>query len=79
LGFSPRNLQRKLKTVHLSFARILDDMRAQAARYYLHDPGVPVGEIADMVGFSEAGSFTRAFRRWTGITPTAYRNSVVIR
>ena len=79
LGLSPRNLQRNLKAVHLSFSQILDDMRAQAARYYLHDPKVPIAEIADWVGFSEASSFTRAFRRWTGTTPTAYRKRVVIR
>jgi AraC-like DNA-binding protein len=76
LGFSPRNLQRKLKSMHKSYAQILDDVRAQTAQYYLRDPDLPVGVIAGSVGFEEASSFTRAFKRWTGISPTQYRKNI---
>jgi AraC-like DNA-binding protein len=76
LGFSPRNLQRQLKSVHRSFSQIHDDIRAQAAMYYLRNPDFPVGEIAGKVGYLETSSFTRAFRRWTGTTPGEYRRYI---
>jgi AraC-like DNA-binding protein len=75
MGFSPRNLQRKLRAMDKSFAGILDDVRAQAAKYYLRDSVVPVGEIATILGFEEASSFTRAFKRWLGMTPLQYRKN----
>ncbi|MBN2554281.1 MAG: AraC family transcriptional regulator [Spirochaetales bacterium] len=73
MGFSPRNLQRHLKSIDRSFGQILDDMRAQTARYYLEDPDIPIGEVAGKIGYLGAGSFSRAFRRWTGLTPMQYR------
>jgi AraC-like DNA-binding protein len=79
MGYSPRNLQRKLKSIHSSYEQILDDLRARTARYYLRQPGLAVGEIAAIVGFKEASSFTRAFRRWSGITPMQYRKNVANR
>jgi AraC-like DNA-binding protein len=75
MGFSPRNLQRKLRSIDKSFAGILDDVRAQAAKLYLHDSEIPVGEIATILGFEEASSFTRAFKRWLGVTPMWYRKN----
>jgi AraC-like DNA-binding protein len=79
LGYSPRNLQRRLKSIDRSFSQILDEMRAQTAKYYLRDPEVPVGEVAGKVGYVEASSFTRAFKRWTGSTPMQFRKNVTTR
>jgi AraC-like DNA-binding protein len=75
LGFSPRNLQRQLKSIDRSFSQILDELRAQTAMYYLRDPDFPVGEIAGKIGYREASSFTRAFKRWTGTTPLEFRKN----
>jgi AraC-like DNA-binding protein len=75
MGFSPRNLQRHLKSIDRSFGQILDDLRAQTAKYYLQDPEIPIGEIAGKIGFLEASSFSRAFKRWTGFTPLQYRKN----
>jgi AraC-like DNA-binding protein len=77
LGFSPRNLQRRLRSVGRSYSVILDDLRLQTAKYYLCDPEVRVGEVAGKVGFEEVSSFTRAFRRWTGSTPREYRKKFI--
>ena len=79
LGFSPRNLQRHLKAIDRSFSQVLDELRAQTAKYYLRDPEVPIGDIAGKVGYLEASSFTRAFKRWTGSTPREYRNNTTSR
>jgi AraC-like DNA-binding protein len=76
MGFSVRNLQRKLKSINRSYGQILDGMRSQMAKYYLRDPEVPVGEIAGIVGFEEVSSFTRAFKRWTGVSPSEYRKNI---
>jgi AraC-like DNA-binding protein len=79
LGYSPRNLQRHLKAIGRSFSQVLDELRAQTARYYLRDPEIPIGEIAGKVGYVEASSFTRAFKRWIGSTPREYRNNITSR
>jgi AraC-like DNA-binding protein len=76
MGYSPRNLQRHLKSIDRSFGQILDNMRAQTAKYYLQDPEIPIGEVAGKVGYLEASSFSRAFKRWTGSTPIRYRKLV---
>lgn len=79
LGYSPRNLQRHLKAIDRSFSQVLDELRAQTAKYYLRDPEVPIGDVAGKVGYLEASSFTRAFKRWTGSTPREYRNNITYR
>jgi AraC-like DNA-binding protein len=76
LGYSPRNLQRHLRSIDRSFTQILDELRAQTAKYYLRDPEIPVGDVAGRVGYEEASSFTRAFKRWTGSTPLQYRKQI---
>ena len=47
--------------------------REQLARQYLGDPGLALAEIGLLLGYSEQSAFTRAFRRWTGQTPQAFR------
>ena len=73
LAMSERTLQRRLSAQDTSFAQLLDDTRAGVARAHLGDPGVSLAEIAWLVGFSDQSAFTRAFRRWTGKTPGAWR------
>ncbi len=76
LQLSPRTLQRRLREAGLSFSQLLDETREQLVLHYLRDPALELAEIAFLVGFSEAGSLARAFRRWTGQSPGAYRQNL---
>ena len=75
LAMSPRTLQRRLRDEGLVFNDVLDAMRFRAARTYLARPDVAGSEVAYLLGFAEQSSFNRAFKRWSGQTPTAYRRS----
>ena len=68
-----RTLSRRLKDNGLGFRSISNEMRFEVARQLLEDTGVPLCQIAAALGYSEASAFTRAFRRWSGQTPTAWR------
>lgn len=75
LGMSRQTLYRRLKEEGASFAEIHDDLRRRMALDYLTASKVSVNETAYLLGFSEASSFVRAFKRWTGQSPTAYRDA----
>lgn len=74
MAISARTLRRKLHEGGYSYQTIVDDVRASLARNYLESSRLTVGGIAERLGFSEPTSFSRAFRRWTGMTPRAFRN-----
>lgn len=76
LGVSRQTLYRRLQDEGLTFAEVHDDLRARMARDYLSARKVSVNETAYLLGFSEASSFVRAFKRWTGQSPTAFRESL---
>ena len=73
LGVSPRTLRRRLEERGMSYKGIVDDVRAGLARSYLASSRLSVEAIAERLGFSEPTSFTRAFRRWTGMSPREFR------
>jgi AraC-like DNA-binding protein len=75
LRMSSRTLKRKLAARATSFTAIVDDVRRQRALLLLDDRALGLGEIAAAVGYTELANFTRAFRRWTGQTPAAYRRA----
>jgi len=75
LGMSVRNLQRKLQDERTSFKALLDDTRRELAKQYVREAHRPIGEITYLLGFSEVSNFARAFRRWTGMTPNAFRRA----
>jgi len=70
---SERTLRRQLKQQGVSFQSIFDSVRAKIAIEYLGLTRLPLEDIAYLVGFSETGSFHRAFKKWTGKTPLEYR------
>jgi len=72
LGMSRQTLYRRLKAEGTSFAEVLDRLRHRMAADYLTARKVSVNQAAYLVGFSEPSSFVRAFRRWTGMTPSAF-------
>jgi len=72
LGLSRQTLFRKLKAEGVTFEKLLDELRHQLALYYLNEKKVPVNETAYLLGFSEPAAFSRAFKRWTGSSPSTY-------
>mgnify|MGYP006186804785 FL=1 len=77
LALSPRTLQRRLREAGLSFSQLVDETRQQLVLHYLRDPALELADIAFLVGFSEAGSLARAFRRWTGQSPGDFRRGLL--
>lgn len=75
LGMSRQTLYRRLQDEGVTFAEVHDALRYRMARDYLGARKVSVNETAYLLGFSEASSFVRAFRRWTGRSPSAFRES----
>jgi AraC-like DNA-binding protein len=76
VAMSVRSLQRSLASEGTSFEALVDRVRHEAALRILARPDVALGEISFMLGFSQQSAFTRAFKRWTGTTPHAYRASL---
>jgi AraC-like DNA-binding protein len=76
LNLSERSLQRKLKEKGTTFRLILDDVREMMAIQYIKDPVNRMSDIAFLIGFSEQSAFSRAFKKWTGISPLKYRESL---
>jgi AraC-like DNA-binding protein len=70
-----RTLTRHLKDSGMGYRAIANEVRFEIARQLLEDTEVPLGQIAAALGYSEASAFTRAFRRWSGQTPTAWREA----
>jgi AraC-like DNA-binding protein len=79
LHVSNRTLQRKLREEGNTFKNLLQDARLQLAREYLGQPNRSVVETAYMLGFSEPSTFSRAFKRWTGMAPAEFRDSATAR
>jgi AraC-like DNA-binding protein len=76
LCMSSRSLELKLADEDTNFRKILDDTRRSLATGYMEQSGISITEIAYLLGFSDAANFTRAFRRWTGKSPTDFRKSI---
>jgi AraC-like DNA-binding protein len=75
LGTSVRTLQANLSDHGLKFSDILEKQRIALARIYLEEGASSLDDIAALLGYSEASSFGRAFKRWTGSTPQRYRKT----
>jgi AraC-like DNA-binding protein len=73
-GMSARTLQRRLADEGVSYQKLLDDTRKGAAGRYVAESTLAIGEIAYLLGYSEAAPFHRAFKRWYGRTPDTFRD-----
>jgi AraC-like DNA-binding protein len=76
LGLHARTLQRRLKEVDDSHSAIQGRVRYELAQQWLKNEALPIEDISDRLGFSDRRSFTQAFTRWSGITPSQYRRQV---
>ncbi|TPG76405.1 AraC family transcriptional regulator [Pseudomonas arsenicoxydans] len=73
LCMSPAVLQRKLSERGTTFQQLLDNTRKELACNYLRQASRPVTEITFLLGFNDTSNFTRAFKSWTGLSPTDFR------
>ncbi len=75
LGFHRHTLFRKLKEEGTTFSAVRDGLRERTAKAYLEGGKASVNETAYLVGFSDPAAFSRAFKRWTGLTPNDFRKT----
>jgi len=73
MGMSSWSLQRRLRDENLSFSALVDKVRCEMATHYLQQKQLPISEMALLLGYSEVSAFSRAFRRWFGISPRQWR------
>lgn len=73
LHTSGRTLRRHLSSMGTSYQEVLDDVRRSLALQYLTTTHLPLYEIAYLLGFNDPSNFRRAFKKWTGKLPSAYR------
>jgi AraC-like DNA-binding protein len=74
LHMSRRTLQRRLNEAGLSFSAVAQSVRAELAKDLLRDTNMSISAVAFEVGYADRFGFDAAFKRWTGMTPHAYRN-----
>jgi AraC-like DNA-binding protein len=77
LGMSARSLRRRLRDEQAVYAELVEQARASRAKHMLRDPRHTVEATAYAMGFGTPAAFSRAFKRWTGMAPSAYRNARV--
>ena len=75
LGLSPATLRRRLEAEGSTWQQLKDAVRRELALQYLAQPGRTVDDIAAQLGFNDASTFYRAFRKWTGSAPGAWRTA----
>ena len=73
MGMSTRTLRRKLKNEGSTFRDLLDEIRYGLAREYLGNTHLPMDEISSLLGYTEPANFSHAFKRWSGHSPSAWR------
>jgi AraC-like DNA-binding protein len=74
LEISVRSLQRQLNEADLTYSRLIEQVRFDRSVQLLSDPTIKLADISAELGYTDAANFTRAFRRWTGVSPRDFRN-----
>lgn len=74
LFVSERTLKRRLQAEEASFQNLVDQVRLERAGELLEKTSMNLSQIADALGYADAANFTRAFKRWTGQSPSQYRH-----
>ena len=73
LCVSPRTLSRRLQQLGTSYRERLAEARKAQALTYLKNPDLRVGEISQLLGYQNTSNFIKAFKEWTGLTPSRFR------
>ena len=74
LGLHKRTLSRHLKAAGTGFRTVADEVRFGVARQLVADTNIPLAQISAALDFSEPAAFTRAFQRWSGVSPSLLRS-----
>ena len=77
LGVPTWTIQRRLEAMNSTYKDVVASTRRNLALSYLKQRHLPLTEIAFLLGFSELSAFTRAFKRWMGVSPSQYRQREV--
>jgi AraC-like DNA-binding protein len=77
LRVEPRSLQRRLKQEGVTFRDLVDDWRKARARTLVTQTRLPLSEISLALGYADQSIFSRAFQRWYGAGPLAYRQQAL--
>ncbi|MBV2131743.1 AraC family transcriptional regulator [Pseudomonas sp. MAP12] len=75
LGISVRTMNRRLEQAGVSYFEILDNARYSVSRKLIRETDMTLKEIAKALSYTDASSFTRAFRRWSGVSPEQWRKT----
>ena len=78
LGMSARSLRRRLAAEGVSYRELVHEKLKEAATHVLRTPGGSVQEAARVAGYSDSAAFHRAFKQWTGVTPTEFRARLAV-
>jgi AraC-like DNA-binding protein len=76
LHMSTSTLQRRLRDENTNFQELMDNTRRSLAIDYVKERQQSLGDVAFLLGFADQSNFSRAFRRWTGQSPKAYRDAL---
>ena len=76
MGVSGRTLQRELQQAGTSYQHECSQAQSELACSYLKNPAAGLQDVALLSGYTEVSSFTRAFKKWTGLTPGQYRDQL---
>jgi AraC-like DNA-binding protein len=74
VGMSPRSLQRRLAENDLSYSHLIEKVRFETAIDLLQDANIKLIEVSAELGYTDYANFTRAFKRWAGVSPREFRN-----
>lgn len=78
-GMSVRTFQRRLDQEQTSFSLLIEGVKKQQAKELLKDKTTNITDVAFQLGFSDSGSFSRAFKRWFDISPDHYRKTIFVK
>ncbi len=77
LNMTPRTLQRRLKEEGLVFKEMIEELRKEFAMGYLRKD-LSIGEVAYLLSYADISAFTRAFKKWTGKSPSEFRKEMLV-
>jgi len=73
MHLTPRTLIRKLQREDTAYKTVLEELRREYAQRLLQDARLKITDVADILGYRETANFTRAFKRWHGVSPASWR------
>lgn len=76
LHHSSRTLSRKLVSQGWTYQKLIDQVREIHARRHLSDPTLSITKIGQQLGYADSSGFNRAFKKWTGLSPRAFRHAI---